>query len=48
MIKPSQQNFKNFMNKRKFGLRKETNEASVVEEKEPSKKANQDKTHFFF
>jgi hypothetical protein len=36
------------MNKRKSGLRKETNEASVVEEREPSKKAKQDKTYFFF
>ena len=27
--------------------RKETNEASVAEEKEPSKKAKQDKTDFF-
>jgi hypothetical protein len=48
MIKPSQQKFKNFRNKRKFGLRKETDEASVVEEREPSKKAKQDKTNFFF
>ena len=28
--------------------RKETHEASVVEEREPSKKAKQDKTYFFF
>jgi hypothetical protein len=74
-------NFKNFKNKRKFGLRKKPNqekdmskiqcfnyrkyghyrnhcpelkkmkeidEASVVEEREPSKKVNQDKTYFFF
>jgi hypothetical protein len=40
--------FKNFRNKRKFGLRKETDEASVAEEREPSKKANQDKTNIFF
>jgi hypothetical protein len=73
--------FKNFRNKRKFGLRKkpnqekdmskiqcfnyqkyghyknhcpelkkrkETNETTVVEEREPSKKAKQDKTDFFF
>jgi hypothetical protein len=31
--------FKNFRNKRKFGLRKERDEASVAEEREPSKKA---------
>jgi hypothetical protein len=31
--------FKNFRNKRKFVLWKETEEASVVEEREPSKKA---------
>jgi hypothetical protein len=48
MIKPSQQKFKNFRNKRKFGPRKETNEASFAEEREPSKKAKQDKTDFFF
>jgi hypothetical protein len=47
MIKPSQQKFKNFRNKRKFGLRKETDKASVVEEREPSKKAKQNKTDFF-
>jgi S-adenosylmethionine synthetase len=73
--------FKNFMNKRKFGLRKkqnqekdmskiqcfncrryghyknhcpklnkrkETHKAIVVEEKEPSKKVNQDEAYFFF
>jgi hypothetical protein len=40
--------FKNFKNKRKFGLRKETNEASNAEEREPSKKAKQDKTNLFF
>ena len=40
--------FKNFKNKRKFGLRKEIDEASVVEERETSKKAKQDKTYFFF
>jgi hypothetical protein len=40
--------FKNFRNKRKFALRKETVEASVVEERESSKKAKQDKTDFFF
>jgi hypothetical protein len=73
--------FKNFRNKKKFGLRKklnqekdmskiqcfncrkyghyrnhcpelkkrkETDEATVVEEREPSKKAKQDKTDFFF
>jgi hypothetical protein len=73
--------FKNFMNKRKFGLRKkpnqkkdmseiqcfnyrkyvhyknhcpdlkkrkETPEASVAEEREPSKKVKQNKTNFFF
>jgi hypothetical protein len=40
--------FKNFRNKRKFGLRKEIDEASVVEEREPSKKAKKDKTYFFF
>jgi hypothetical protein len=28
--------------------RKETNEATVVEEREPSKKVKQDKTYFFF
>jgi phage terminase small subunit len=28
--------------------RKETNKASVVEEKEPTKKTKQDKTNFFF
>jgi hypothetical protein len=28
--------------------RKETDEASVVEEREPSKKAKQDKRNFFF
>jgi hypothetical protein len=28
--------------------RKETHEASVAEEREPSKKAKQDKTYFFF
>jgi hypothetical protein len=39
MIKPSQQKFKNFRNKRKFGPRKETDEASIAEEREPSKKA---------
>jgi hypothetical protein len=39
MINPSQQKIMNFRNKRKFGLRKETNKASVVEEREPSKKA---------
>jgi hypothetical protein len=48
MIGPSQQKFKNFRNKRKFGLRKETDEASVAEEREPSKKAKKDKTDFFF
>jgi hypothetical protein len=48
MINPSQQKFKNFRNKRKFGLRKETDEAPVVEGREPSKKAKQDKTDFFF
>jgi hypothetical protein len=47
MIKPSQQKFKNFKNKRKFGLRKEIDEASVAEEREPSKKAKQDKPDFF-
>jgi hypothetical protein len=40
--------FKNFRNKRKFGLRKETNEASISKEREHSKKAKQDKTNFFF
>jgi hypothetical protein len=40
--------FKNFKNKRKFGLRKETDEASIVEEREPSKKAKRDKTNLFF
>jgi hypothetical protein len=40
--------FKNFRNKKKFGLRKEIDEASVAEEREPSKKARQDKTGFFF
>jgi hypothetical protein len=40
--------FKNFKNKRKFGLRKEIDEASVVEEREPSKKVKRDKTNFFF
>jgi hypothetical protein len=40
--------FKNFRNKRRFGLRKETNEASVAEERESSKRAKQDKTNFFF
>jgi hypothetical protein len=73
--------FKNFRNKKKFGLRKkpnqekdiskiqcfncrkyghygnhfpelkkrkETDEATVVEEREPSKKAKQDKQNFFF
>jgi hypothetical protein len=40
--------FKNFRNKRKFGLRKEADKASVVEEREPSKKTKQDKTNFFF
>jgi hypothetical protein len=40
--------FKNLRNKRKFGLRKETDEATVAEEKEPSKKVKQDKTDFFF
>jgi hypothetical protein len=39
MINPSQQKFKNFRNKRRFGLRKEIDETSVVEEREPSKKA---------
>jgi hypothetical protein len=48
MINPSQQKFKNFKNKRNFGLRKEIDEASVVKEREPSKKAKQDKTNFFF
>ena len=48
MIKPSQQKIKNFRNKRKFGLRKETDEATIVKEREPSKKAKQDKTKFFF
>jgi hypothetical protein len=32
----------------KLKKRKETHEASVVEEREPSKKAKQDKTDFFF
>jgi hypothetical protein len=32
----------------KLKKRKETHEASVVEEREPSKKAKQDKTNFFF
>jgi hypothetical protein len=40
--------FKNFRNKKKFGLRKETDEASVVKEREPSNKAKQDKPNFFF
>jgi hypothetical protein len=40
--------FKNFKNKRKFGLRKEIDEASIVEEREPSKKAKHAKTNFFF
>jgi hypothetical protein len=40
--------FKHFRNKRKFGLRKETDEALVAEEREPSKKTKQDKTSFFF
>jgi hypothetical protein len=40
--------FKNFGNKRKFGLRKETDEATVVEEKETSKKVKQDEANFFF
>jgi hypothetical protein len=40
--------FKNFKNKRKIGLRKETDETSVVKEREPSNKAKQDKTDFFF
>jgi hypothetical protein len=40
--------FKNFRNKRKFVLRKEKDEASVAEEREPSKKAKQDKADFFF
>jgi hypothetical protein len=40
--------FKNFRNKRKFGLRKEADEVSVAKEREPSKKAKQDKTDFFF
>jgi hypothetical protein len=35
--------FNNFRNKRNFGLRKETDETSVAEEREPSKKAKQDK-----
>jgi hypothetical protein len=48
MIKPSLQKFKNFRNKKKFGLRKEIDEASVSKEREPSKKAKQDKTNFFF
>jgi hypothetical protein len=48
MIKPSQQKFKNFKNRRKFGLRKEINEASVVEEREPSKKTKKNKTNLFF
>jgi hypothetical protein len=32
----------------KLKKRKETHEASVVEEREPSKKSKQDKTNFFF
>jgi hypothetical protein len=40
--------FKNFRNKRMFGLSKETDEAPVFEEREPSKKAKQNKTDFFF
>ena len=40
--------FKNFRNNRKFGLRKETYKASIAKEREPSKKAKQDKTDFFF
>jgi hypothetical protein len=32
----------------KLNKRKETNEATVAEEREPSKKAKQDKTNFFF
>jgi hypothetical protein len=40
--------FKNFRNTRKFFLRKETDKASVAKESEPSKKAKQDKTNFFF
>jgi hypothetical protein len=48
MIKPSQKKFNNFRNKRKFGLRKETDEASVSKEREPSKKAKQDTIDFFF
>jgi hypothetical protein len=39
---------KNFRNKWKFGLRKETEESLVVKKREPSKKANQDKTYLFF
>jgi hypothetical protein len=39
--------FKNFRNKRKFGLRKEAGEASVAEERDPSKKAKKDKKNFF-
>jgi hypothetical protein len=40
--------FKNFRNKRKFGLRKETYKALVVEDRESSKKAKHDKKKFFF
>jgi hypothetical protein len=39
--------FKNFGKKRKFGLRKETNEATVAEEKETSKKVKQDEADLF-
>jgi hypothetical protein len=38
--------FKNF--KKKFGSGKKIDEATVTEEKEPSKKVKQDKTNFFF
>ena len=39
--------FNNFRNKRKFHLRKEIDEASIIEESEPSEKTKQDKTNFF-